>query len=273
LSIFDAIILGILQGLTEFLPVSSSGHLILVEELLHISHDHGIAFEVFLHFGTLLSVVLMFWKEIKSIVFSFIGGLLKPSSIKHLFKNDDYFRLAVFIIIGCIPAGLVGVLFEHQIEILFNDPKFVSVMLLITGLILFLTKFANPKDDSKVGLPSTIVIGIAQAIAIIPGISRSGMTISSALFSGVSRQNSAKFSFLLALPVIFGATILKTQELFRSPITSTQLIPLVVGTIIAAVFGYIAIRLVLGLLQKRRFSWFAYYCFLVGIVGILFIGQ
>lgn len=273
MSIFDAILLGILQGLTEFLPVSSSGHLILVEELLHVSHDYDIAFEVFVHFGTLLSVVLMFWKEIKSIVFSFVGGILKPSSIKHLFKNDDYFRLAVFIIIGCIPAGLVGVLFEHQIEFLFTDPKFVSVMLLITGLILFLTKFAKPKDDSKVGLLSTIIIGIAQAVAIIPGISRSGITISSALFSGVSRQNSAKFSFLLALPVIFGATILKTKELFGSPMNSTRLIPLVVGTIVAAVFGYIAIRLVLSILQKRRFSWFAYYCFIVGILGILFIGQ
>jgi undecaprenyl-diphosphatase len=168
LSIFDAILLGILQGLTEFLPVSSSGHLILVEELLHVSHNDDIAFEVFVHFGTLLSVVLMFWKEIKSIVLSLLGGIIKPSSIKHVFKNDDYFRLAVFIIIGCIPAGLVGVLFEHQIEFLFTDPKFVSVMLLITGLILFLTKFANPKDDSKVGLPSTIIIGIAQGVAIIP---------------------------------------------------------------------------------------------------------
>lgn len=272
MSIFDAIILGILQGLTEFLPISSSGHLVLVEELLHISHETDIVFEVFVHFGTLISVVIMFWKEIKLIVLSFLGAIIKPSSIKHLYKNDDYFRLAVFIIIGCIPAGLVGVLFEKEIEFLFADPKFVSVMLLITGLILYLTKFANPKDDAKVGLPSTIVIGIAQAVAIIPGISRSGITISSALFAGVSRENSAKFSFLLALPVIFGATVLKTGELFRTPIPADKLIHLVVGTAVAAVFGYIAIRMVLGLLQKRRFSWFAYYCFVVGILGILFIG-
>jgi undecaprenyl-diphosphatase len=272
LSIFDAIILGILQGLTEFLPISSSGHLVLVEELLHISHEADIVFEVFVHFGTLISVVIMFWKEIKLIVLSFLGAIIKPSSIKHSYKNDDYFRLAVFIIIGCIPAGLVGVLFEKEIELLFADPKFVSVMLLITGLILYLTKFANPKDDSKVGLPSTIVIGIAQAVAIIPGISRSGITISSALFGGVSRENSAKFSFLLALPVIFGATVLKLGQLVQTPISADKVIHLVVGTATAAVFGYIAIRMVLSLLQKRRFSWFSYYCFIVGILGILYIG-
>jgi undecaprenyl-diphosphatase len=273
LNIFDVIILGVLQGLTEFLPVSSSGHLVLVEELLHISHDADIAFEVFVHFGTLVSVVLMFWKEIKLTVLSFWGGIIKPSSIKQLYKHDDYFRLAVFIIIGCIPAGVMGILFEKELERPFNDPKLVSVMLLITGLILFLTKFANPKENSKVGFPSTIIIGIAQAVAIIPGISRSGITISSALFAGVSRENSAKFSFLLALPVIFGATLLKTKEIFGTPIPFNRLIFLITGATVAAIVGYFAIRIVLGILQKKRFSWFAYYCFIVGILGILFIGQ
>lgn len=272
MSLLDAVLLGIIQGLTEFLPISSSGHLVLGQELLNIAHQSDIAFEVFVHFGTLLSVVFMFWKDIKLIVISFFGGIIKPSAIKHLYKNDDYFRLAIFIIIGCIPAGLVGVFFEKEIGLLFNDPKFVSVMLLITGLILFLTKFSNPKEGSSVSFASAIVIGIAQAIAILPGISRSGITISSAIYLGVSRENAAKFSFLLALPVIFGATILKANEVLQSPISNQELLVYFVGTVVAAISGYASIRVVLGLLKKKRFSWFSYYCFIVGILGILFIG-
>jgi undecaprenyl-diphosphatase len=145
-------------------------------------------------------------------------------------------------------------------------------MLLVTGLILFLTKFSNPREDSKVGLASAIIIGFAQAVAIIPGISRSGMTISSGLFLQVSPAQAARFSFLLSLPVIFGATVLEAKELLAVPLLAERFLILFVGTIVAAISGYIAIKLVLGILQKKKFSWFAYYCFLVGILGILFIG-
>lgn len=272
MSLLDAVLLGILQGLTEFLPISSSGHLVLGQELLHIAHQSNIAFEVFVHFGTLLSVVFMFWKDIKLIFFSFCELCKNPTKIKLLFKSNEHFRIAIFIVISSIPAGVVGIMFENEIGVLFNDPKFVSVMLLITGMILFLTKFSNPKEGSSVSFVSAIIIGIAQAIAILPGISRSGITISSAIYLGVSRENAAKFSFLMSLPVIFGATILETKAVLQSSISSQEVLVYFVGTIVAAISGYASIRVVLGLLKKKRFSWFSYYCFIIGILGILFIG-
>ncbi len=273
MNLFDAILLGILQGLTEFLPISSSGHLVLGQELLKIAQTNDITFEVFVHFGTFLSVVFMFWRDLFLIFQSVFKGITNPLKIPELYKSDDYFRLAVFIIIGSIPAGVVGILFSDEIGLLFNDPKFVAVMLLITGLILYLTKFTNPKDNIKVGFFSAILIGLAQAVAIVPGISRSGITISTALYSGVSREYSAKFSFLLALPAIFGATILETKNLYINQPTPETILILFTGTILAAISGYVAIKLVLGILQKKKFSWFSYYCFIAGILGLLFIGQ
>ncbi|MDI6802562.1 MAG: undecaprenyl-diphosphate phosphatase [Bacteroidota bacterium] len=272
MSLLDAVLLGIIQGLTEFLPISSSGHLVLGQELLNIVHQSDITFEVFVHFGTLLSVVFMFWKDIKLLFLSIFEFVKNPTKLKLLFKTNEHFKIAIFIVIGSIPAAIVGIMFENEIGVLFNDPKFVSVMLLLTGLILFLTKFSNPKEGSSVGFVSAIIIGIAQAIAIIPGISRSGITISSALFAGISRENAAKFSFLMSLPVIFGASILKANEVMQSSISHQQLLIYFVGTVIAAISGYASIRVVLGLLKKKRFSWFSYYCFIVGILGILFIG-
>ncbi len=272
MSLLDAVLLGIIQGLTEFLPISSSGHLVLGQELLHIAHRSNIAFEVFVHFGTFLSVVFMFWKDIKLIFFSICELCKNPKQSKLLYQTNEHFKIAIFIAISSIPAAIVGLMFEKEISIFFNDPKFVSVMLLITGLILFLTKFSNPKEGSSVSFASAIIIGIAQAIAILPGISRSGITISSAIYLGVSRENAAKFSFLMALPVILGATILEANEVLQSSISNQELLVYFVGTVVAAITGYASIRIVLGLLKKKRFSWFSYYCFIVGILGILFIG-
>lgn len=272
MTIIQAIILGLLQGLTEFLPVSSSGHLVLMQELLNVSHEGDISFEVFVHFGTFLSVLIALHKEVIAILSSLAHAIQHPRSISDQYENDEFLRLAVFIVVGSIPAAIVGIRFEHTVEQLFSDPKLVSVMLVITGFVLFLTRYANPKDDTKVKLGSSILIGCAQAIAIIPGISRSGSTISIALFTGVSREQSAKFSFLLALPVIFGATLLKTRDLISTPPPAEKISTLIVGTIVSAVAGYFAILFLLNLLRQRRFSWFAYYCLLVGILGVLFVG-
>lgn len=272
MTVLDAIILGLLQGLTEFLPVSSSGHLVLAQELLNISHEGDISFEVFVHFGTCLSVVAALREEVVAILVSFFHAARQPRLVSHMYRTDEFFRLGVFILLGSLPAAVVGLRFEHDVEVLFNDPKLVSVMLMITGFILFLTRKANPNDEVKVGLGSSMIIGIAQAVAVIPGISRSGSTISAGLFCGVSRQHSAKFSFLLALPVILGATLLKTRDLFLTPLGSEKVLTLFLGTVVSAISGYFAILVLLNVLRKRRFSWFAYYCFLVGILGILFIG-
>lgn len=272
MSFIEALILGVLQGLTEFLPVSSSGHLVLAQELLGISHQGDISFEVFVHFGTLFSVIAALRKDVAGILSALLFALRNLSQTAGLYRTNEFFRVAIYILIGSIPAAIVGIRFENSITRLFNDPKLVSVMLMITGFVLFLTKFANPRDDKRVELWSSILIGCAQAFAIIPGISRSGSTISVALFSGVSREQSAKFSFLLALPAIFGATLLKTRDLILTPPSSDKLFVLVLGTVVAAMSGYVAIVFLLNVLRKQRFSWFAYYCLVAGILGVLFIG-
>jgi undecaprenyl-diphosphatase len=269
---YQALILGLLQGFTEFLPVSSSGHIALGQELLKISHEGDISFEVFVHFGTFLSVLVVFRKEVLAIFRSFVAAFKSPPSIVTRYRVDEFFRLGVFILVGSIPAAVVGLTFEREVEMLFTDPKLVSVMLMITGLILYLTKFAKPMEGRSIGLGSCAVVGCAQAFAIIPGISRSGSTISTALFAGVSQENSARFSFLLALPVIFGATLMKSSQLVQAPPSSDKLLALSVGTMVAAVSGYAAILLLLNILRRGKFSWFAYYCFIVGVLGVLFVG-
>lgn len=268
----DALLLGILQGLTEFLPISSSGHLVLAKELLNINYLTNIEFEVFVHFGTFISVVVFFWKDIKLIFIGLYDALKNPSKINIHYKENENFRLIFFILIGTIPAGLIGIAYDKQIGVLFNDAKFVSVMLIFTGSILYLTKFTNPKEGKKVGFFSAILIGIAQALSILPGISRSGITISTGIFLGISRENAAKFSFLLSLPVILGATIIKIFEVINNNTSLTQYMIYLVGTISAAVSGYIAIKVVMNVLKQKKFSWFSFYCFVIGILGILFIG-
>lgn len=272
MTIIQAIVLGLLQGLTEFLPVSSSGHLVLAQELMKISHEGDISFEVFVHFGTLLSVLTALRKEVIAILLAIGTALKHPRNIRQMYKTDEFFRLGVFIVISSIPAAVLGLKYQHQVEDFFNDSKLISVMLMVTGFLLFLTRFANPKDGVSVGLGSSIIIGCAQAIAIIPGISRSGSTISAGLLSGVSRENSARFSFLMAVPVIFGATLIKSGELIVSQPPVDRILILAVGTGVAAISGYAAINLLLRVLRKGRFSWFAYYCFIVGILGVFFVG-
>ncbi len=272
MNIIDALLLGILQGLTEFLPISSSGHLVLAKELFNLDTSGNIAFDVFVHFGTLISVLILFWKDVRIILLSLLQALKNPLRLHILFKENEHFKIAIFILLASIPAGIVGVAYDDEIETLFSDAKFVSVMLLITGAILYITKFAKPPEDAKVGFWSAILIGITQAIAILPGISRSGITISSGIFSGVSRANAAKFSFLLSLPVIFGATVLQSVEVVKNETSFTMYLIYLSGMFSAALSGYIAMKFVINILKKKRFFWFSFYCFIIGILGILFIG-
>lgn len=270
MTLIDAIILGVLQGLTEFLPVSSSGHLVLGQEVLGVLHGENITFEVFVHFGTLLSIVVIFYKDIAEVFRSLLKGIINPSEIGSLIKNDSHFRLAFLIVFATIPAGVVGIVGKSGIEQAFTSVTFVGVMLLITGTVLFITKFAKPRSDKEVGWLSAFIIGCAQAFAILPGISRAGMTISSGLFLGVSREQAARFSFLLAIPAIFGATLLETFELSAEPIDGSFILVLIVGSIAAFVSGYIAIKTIFFVLKKDKFSYFSFYCLAVGLIVVIF---
>ena len=271
MSIFYAAILGVVQGLTEFLPVSSSGHLVLAEHLLNLPMSDDITFEVFVHFGTLLSVVVALWSEVKGIFRSLWEAVVHFKMTPAYYRESEYFRTAVLIVVASIPAAIIGIRYEDAVGEAFTDPKLVAVMLIVTGLILFMTQLAKPAERKGAGLLSAFVIGLAQAVAIIPGISRSGSTISTAMFLRIPPTTAARFSFLLSVPVIFGATLLKTVDVVRQGVSFEALLPLFVGTIVAFGSGYFAIRFLLRIIEKGNFSVFSFYCLIVGTLGIIFL--
>ncbi len=268
MSLLEAVVLGIVQGLTEFLPISSSGHLVLGEFLLKIKLD-DVSFEVFVHLGTFFSVVIVFRHTIRSLlqaVWLRIASRLSGLSSDQVKKDVSLLWL---IVVGSIPAGIVGLLFKTQIERSFASPTMVAVMLLITGAVLFFTAFFQTPRVSM-SFPDAVVIGIAQALAMLPGISRSGMTISAGIFRGVERSRAAEFSFLLSLPAILGAGLIELREVLGDPLLQENLTIYLAGAITAFGVGYAAIRLLLKVIRKGKFQFFAYYCFALGIFFLVF---
>ena len=277
MSWLESAVLGILQGLTEFLPVSSSGHLVLGEHLLKMKFN-DISFDVFLHFGTFLSVVMVFrktiWGMIKALVEK-IGMLYGKYSHASLSKSDrthltENWNLLCLIVLGSVPAGILGILFKEYIEKSFTSVFFVSIMLLITGLVLFLTRFVK-RSEGRIKLGDAFLIGIAQALAMLPGISRSGLTISTGIFRKVQREKAAEFSFLLSLPAIFGATVLKLKDVLNHANPSFNMWFYLIGTACAFLFGCVAIKFLLNVLRKGKFEFFGYYCFLIGFLSLIFL--
>ena len=268
MNLLEAVILGVVQGLTEFLPISSSGHLVLSEFLLKVKFD-DISFEVFLHFGTFLSVIIVFRRTIKSML---EAVWLKAKSI---FTGEDVsyveegWRLFWLIFVGSIPAGIIGIFFEDYVEFCFSSVTLVALMLLFTGTVLFLTQFFVAARR-KVTFSDAFVVGMAQALAILPGISRSGLTISAGIFKGVESSKAAEFSFLLSLPAILGASLIKLKDVLNQDTLSQDLSIYLTGAFTAFVVGYLAIKLLLSVIKKGKFQYFAYYCFAVGFLFLFF---
>lgn len=269
MSWLESVVLGILQGLTEFLPISSSGHLVLGENLLKVKLN-DISFEVFLHFGTLLSVVIVFRKTIWGMIQAVMEKAGLSFSKYNPTSTSENWNLFLLIMIGSIPAGILGILFKEYVEKSFSSPHFVSIMLLITGLILFLTKFFQ-KKEGQIKFSDAFLIGIAQAIAILPGISRSGLTISTGIFRGIKREKAAEFSFLLSLPAVLGATVLKSKDMLSQSHPSFNLWFYSIGVVFAFLFGCLAIKLLLNIMRKGKFEFFGYYCFLIGFLSLMFL--
>lgn len=265
---WEAILLGLIQGLTEFLPVSSSGHLVLGQHLMGISSD-DITFEVFVHFGTVLSVATVYRKQISSIIHNTWLGVIEPSRISLHYRGNEDFRFAVYILLSMIPTGIIYLFFKEDLERAFTNPRLVCAMLLVTGTLLLLTRLRKNPEGPITPLKS-LVIGTAQGAAMIPGISRSGATICAALYQNVTPETAANFSFLMSLPVILGATAIKALELFQTGL-SGALLPILVGTLVAYAAGIVAIRIVLDFVRRGNLQYFAYYCFAIGILGLLFI--
>jgi undecaprenyl-diphosphatase len=258
MGIIEAVILGIVQGLTEFLPVSSSGHLEIAKELLSVSEqEQNLLMTIVLHAATALSTIIIFRKDITSI----IAGLFQ-------FKWNEEAQFSVKIILSMIPAAIAGLFFEEEIESLFGGQiLLVGSMLLLTGLLLFLADKAK-KTDKKVSILNSILIGIAQAIAILPGISRSGATICTSVLLGVDREKAARFSFLMVVPLILGKM---TKDILSGDLAteSTNILPLIFGFIAAFITGLVACKWMIRLVKKSQLKYFAYYCFAVGIISIV----
>ena len=269
MNVLEALILGLLQGLTEFLPVSSSGHLVLGQYVLGLEASEDVTFEVFTHFGTAMSILTVYWRQVGDLIKSGLQSVASPAKVSERYADDPTFRTVVFILITLIPTGIVYVLFKDQLEAAFANPRLVSGMLIVTGVLLLLTLIRRNPDGTNSPLKS-LLIGVAQSAAMIPGISRSGSTICTAIYLNVDQEEAANFSFLMVLPVIVGATILKLGDAF-GPGAETAVLPLLVGTFVAYVSGIVAIRLVLAVVRRGNISWFAYYCFVIGGLGLLFI--
>jgi undecaprenyl-diphosphatase len=257
MSIFNAIILGIVQGLTEFLPVSSSGHLVLLQQIFGIT-EGSLFFGTMLHAGTLVSVFVVLWKDIWAI----LKKLIQP--------------LTGYIILGTIPAVIAALLFGNFIERAFETGQFLGFCFLITSALLItaeqLSKRAiNKKKPEEMTWKDSLVIGIMQAIAIIPGVSRSGATITGALSRKLDRDFAARFSFLLSIPAILGAVVLQTAELVKGAGTETAgesagTVAVIAGTITAAIVGFFAIKFMLKIIREKSLYGFAIY---TGVLGIL----
>jgi undecaprenyl-diphosphatase len=269
MEIWKAIVVGIVQGLAEFLPVSSSGHIVLTQYLLGIrevgsSHQPDLAFEVILHIGTLVSVLIFFWPSLWRLVQS----LYTPSMIEDR-------KMIMWLAIATVPAVIAALLFKDFFDSVPGNPFMVSGFLIVTGLILFIPRLVKGRLE-KVGLKSSVIMGIGQAFAILPGVSRSGSTIAAGLVSGVKAEKAAEFSFLMSIPAIAGGFVLTMKDRieetgsFFEALKSCFNTPYLAGAAAAAVVGLLAIYLVMGAVKRGKLEYFSYYCFAAGIAGMIY---
>lgn len=259
-------ILGALQGLSEFLPISSSAHLILVPWFFGWP-DQGLAFDVALHWGTLFAVAAYFYKDIWSMAKGFFNSLVPA---RRDLRNNPYQKLAWLVVVATIPAAIIGKLFEDQVTHAFRNPLLIALTTSVMGILLFVGDKYGPKLKNliEVRLPDAVVVGVAQALAVVPGFSRSGSTITAGLFLGFTRADAAKFSFLMSVPIIFGAGLLKLPDIAH--IANNK--ALLVGFVSSAVFGFLAIKYMLRYISHRSFIVFTWYrLLLAGSILIVYL--
>lgn len=251
----QAIVLGLIQGLTEFLPVSSSGHLVLFQNLFGIEEATQ-AFSIILHVATLIAVFVYYWKDIWALI------------------RNPFQRTTVLLIAGTIPTVIIALLFNDTFNAIFGKGKFIGFNFLFTGLVLLYadSRHTGRKKIRNMSIFDALVIGTMQGVAILPAVSRSGMTISTCLARGMDRDNAARFSFLLSIPAILGAMTLTIKDMVTGEVVLTEAMgvaPMVCGFIAAAVSGYLAIRFMVDVIKKGKLKWFAVYVFILGAVLIL----
>ena len=284
MSLLEAILMGIIQGVTEFLPVSSSGHLALFKILFRVE-DVGLLFDVILHLGTLIAIFAVYYKDIwKMIVagFSIIGDVCKNIGI--FFKNithktkggyhhvicNGYRKFAMLVIVSTIPTGVIGVLASDLIEQASKLLIVPGICLIMTAILLLLADHCKggEKMPKQVTYSNAFIIGIAQGVATLPGLSRSGTTITACLLSGFNRKFAVKYSFIMSIPAVLGSLVFELSDLAAVSFTSTEILYYLVGMVVAAVVGYICIKTMLYVVRQKKFTGFAVYCLIVGAISV-----
>jgi undecaprenyl-diphosphatase len=263
-----AIILGLLQALTEFLPISSSAHLILARGVLDFGFADGLTFDVGLHVGTLIAVIVYFHRDIAALIRGFLSTFRGFD-----FRNNEYQRLAWYIVVASVPAAVCGFFFETQIELYVRNPN-VIVFTLVIGGVLFLVaeRFTHQTEKMfSLSMAGALLVGLAQAIALIPGVSRSGITIVAGITQRLKRAEAARFSFLLGTPALAGAGLKKGLDMTSQQFAGGDYAVLAIGLVTAAVFGWLVIKFLLRFLQSHRLDVFAYYRFVLAAVIIAWL--
>ncbi|MBD3204333.1 hypothetical protein GF327_08630 [Candidatus Woesearchaeota archaeon] len=248
----QAIILGIIQGITEWLPISSSGHLVLASEFLQL--DNSVGFNVFLHLASFFVILFYFRKEL----FELITGVLN--------KKKESINYTLYLGIASVPIAVTGFLLNNTLKEMFDSTLSVGISLIITSILLFFSRYPIKKSEN-ISLKNSLVIGFFQAIAIFPGISRSGSTISGAMILGINRKKAARLSFLLAIPAIVGANLLKITEILQ--LDNFNIV--IIGMFTAVTTGYLSLSLLMKIIEKNRFSYFSIYCLILGVITLLFL--
>ena len=286
MSLLEALFLAVVQGVAEFLPISSSGHLAIFKNVFGVNTDTGLLYDVMLHVGTLAAVFIVYWKDIWELIregFAIIGAALSNAFkfVTNLFNKDKkeykqvintpYRRFVMLVIISTIPTGILGIVLSDVIENASTTLLVPGICLLITSLLLYISEKVPEKDfnESNTSYGKGLIIGIVQGFATLPGISRSGSTITAGLFCGLERSFAVKYSFILSIPAILGAAVLELKDFNEISVGSVELVNYIVGMFVAAVVGYICIRWLLILVKNKKFKYFSIYCFIVGIVAIV----
>ena len=273
MSYFESVVLGLVQGLAEFLPISSSGHLALLQQFFGIEEDNVLLFAVLIHVGTLISVFIVYWKDIWELLVELVLTIKDLFTGKGLRLDERPVRkLGVMIIVATIPTGIMGVLFNDFFNSLYNSVVPIGVGLIITGFLLVI---AERMGDSNRGIKqmnyrNALFIGFVQGVAICPGISRSGSTLFGSLICNLDRKFAVKFVFLISIPSILGSAVMEAPAAIKAGMDMSQLGPVLVGMAVAAVSGLIAIKSMIKIVSSKKLSYFSYYVWIVGLAVVLY---
>ena len=264
----EAVILGLVQGLTEFIPISSSGHLIIIPKLLGWK-DMGLTFDVALHIGTVVALIAFFWKDWIKIIVQFYNHIVKREDYSAMTDSGSHGKLLVPILIACIPAAIVGYKWDKYIEQHLRNPYLIIIPMVLLGLVMLLSEKLGKRTRplGHMNYKDYIIIGIAQAMALFPGVSRSGATITTGLFLNLEREAAARFSFLMSMPIIIAAAVFKFyKDFLKVGPSGNEVAVFAVGMVVAAVSGYFAIRFLMSFVQKKSLATFAIYRFAFAVL-------